>query len=382
MWRHAIHADPEIGFNEKRTAAFVAARLREIGITEVAEGIGGTGIVATLRAGTSSRSVALRADMDALQITEKSGHAHCSRNAGLMHACGHDGHIAMLLGAAKMLAQEPVFDGTVRFIFQPAEEWGHGAQSMLDDGLLERFPFDEIYGFHNWPGIAAGRFEALAGPAMSAEDNFEIIVTGVGGHASKPHDGRETLVAACNIVLALQTIVSRRVSPTDVAVVSVTQLLTDGVRNVLPGEARIIGDARSYNSSVSKLIEEEMTRIARAIGEAHGCSVGVRYTREFIPLINDRQATEHALAAAGLVFGPANVTGERAPVTVSEDFARFLEHVPGCFGFIGNGMESKPLHNPNYDFNDAILTKGAAYLAAIARLRLSRAQQAETSTGR
>lgn len=377
-WRHALHADPEFGFAENRTAAFVAARLREFGISEIVEGVGGTGIVATLKAGTSNHSVALRADMDALQIQERSTHGHRSRNDGLMHACGHDGHTAMLLGAAKLLASEGGFDGTVRLIFQPAEEWGHGAKAMLDDGLLQRFPFDEIYGLHNWPGIPAGSFETMAGPAMSAEDNFQIVVSGLGGHASKPQDGREVLVAACNIVLGLQTIVSRRVSPTDAAVVSATELLTDGTRNVLPGEARILGDARSFNSNVSMLIEEEITRIATSIGNAHGCSVDVHYSREFIPLINDAEATRHALAAAELVFGPANVNGERAPITASEDFARFLEHVPGCFGFIGNGIDSRPLHNASYDFNDNILAKGATYLATVARLRLSLQQEGES----
>ncbi|MBY8821829.1 M20 aminoacylase family protein [Sphingomonas colocasiae] len=369
-WRHALHAHPETGFEERQTAAFVAEKLRGFGIADVTEGVGGTGVVATLRSGTGNRAVALRADMDALRITERSGLPHQSRNPGVMHACGHDGHSAMLLGAARLLADEGGFDGTVRLIFQPAEEWGRGAIAMLDDGLLERFPFDEIYGLHNMPGIAAGRFETTAGPAMSAEDNFEIVIKGVGGHASRPQAGREAMVAACATVLALQTIVSRRLSPTDIAVVSVTEIVTDGTRNVLPGEARILGDARSFRAEVSAAIEAEMRQIAAGIAAAHGCAVEISYSREFVPLINDPIATAAAVQAAETVFGAGNVSGDCAPITASEDFARFLERVPGCFGFIGNGAESLPLHNAGYDFNDAILTNGAHWLATIARQRL------------
>lgn len=369
-WRHALHAHPEMGFEERRTAAFVAETLRGFGITEVVENVGGTGVVATLRAGGGNRAIALRADMDALRITERTGHPYASGNQGIMHACGHDGHSAMLLGAARMLVGAGDFDGVVRLIFQPAEEWGRGALAMLDDGLIERFPFDEIYGLHNMPGIAAGRFETTAGPAMSAEDNFEIVLNGVGGHASRPQAGREVMVAACATVLALQTIVSRRLSPTDIAVVSATEIVTDGTRNVLPGQARILGDARSFRSEVSEEIEQEMRRIAEGIAAAHGCTAEVGYSREFVALINDPTATAAAVRAAETVFGADNVSGACAPITASEDFARFLERVPGCFGFIGNGVDSLPLHNAGYDFNDAILTNGARWLATIARQRL------------
>lgn len=369
-WRHALHAHPEMGFEERRTAAFVAETLRGFGITEVVENVGGTGVVATLRAGGGNRAIALRADMDALRITERAGRPYASGNQGIMHACGHDGHSAMLLGAARMLVGAGDFDGVVRLIFQPAEEWGRGALAMLDDGLIERFPFDEIYGLHNMPGIAAGRFETTAGPAMSAEDNFEIILNGMGGHASRPQAGREVMVAACATVLALQTIVSRRLSPTDIAVVSATEIVTDGTRNVLPGQARILGDARSFRSEVSEEIEQEMRRIVEGIAAAHGCTAEVGYSREFVALINDPTATAAAVRAAEAVFGADNVSGACAPITASEDFARFLERVPGCFGFIGNGVDSLPLHNAGYDFNDAILTNGARWLATIARQRL------------
>ncbi len=369
-WRHALHAYPEMGFEEQRTAAFVAETLRGFGIEDVVENVGGTGVVATVRAGGGNRAIGLRADMDALRITERPGRPHGSCNHGVMHACGHDGHSAMLLGAARMLVEQGGFDGIVRLIFQPAEEWGRGALAMLDDGLLDRFPFDEIYGLHNMPGIAAGRFETTPGPAMSAEDNFEIILSGVGGHASRPQAGREVMVAACATVMALQTIVSRRLSPTDIAVVSATEILTDGTRNVLPGEARILGDARSFRADVSEAIEAEMRRIVAGIAATYGCTAEVDYTREFVALVNDADATAAAVRAAQTVFGADNVSAACPPITASEDFARFLERVPGCFGFLGNGTQSPPLHNAGYDFNDEILLNGARWLATIARQRL------------
>lgn len=370
-WRHALHAHPEFGFEEAHTSAFVAATLRSLGLDEVVEGVGGTGVVATLRRGDGTRSIALRADMDALRISERGDHAHRSRQEGLMHACGHDGHTAMLLGAAKMLASEDGFSGTVRFIFQPAEEWGKGALAMLEDGLLERFPFQEIYGVHNWPGMPAGHFGTSSGPLMGAEDNFEIRLTGRGGHASRPHAGKEVMVAACATVLNLQSIVSRRTNPADIAVVSVTEFLTDGTRNALPGEVRLLGDVRSFRHEVSALIEKEIRLVAEGTATTYGCASDVSYTREFVPLINTERATDTALTAARKVFGESQVSDRLAPVTVSEDFAQFLRHVPGCFGLIGNGVDSFPLHNSSYDFNDALLPLGARFFTAIVRDRLS-----------
>lgn len=366
-WRHDLHRHPEFGFEEHRTAAFVAERLRSFGI-EVAEGVGGTGVVGTLRRGSANRAIALRADMDALRISEPSGRAHGSTAPGLMHACGHDGHTSMLLGAARMLAEEGGFDGTLRFIFQPAEEWGRGAQAMLSDGLLRRFPFDEIFGLHNMPGLALGHFETRAGSFMSAEDNFEITLRGKGGHAARPQWGREVMVPACLLVVELQSIVARRLSPTDIAVVSVTELLTDGTRNVLPGQARILGDARSFRPEVSARIEAEMRRIAQGVAEGHGLTAEVSYSREFVPLMNDAGLAEAFLAAAAPVS--AGATRAEEPMTGSEDFARFLAEVPGSFAFIGNGEGSAPLHSPDYDFNDGALSHGAQVLAAIARARL------------
>lgn len=368
-WRRDLHAHPEFGFEERRTSAFVAAKLREFGL-EVAEGVGGTGVVGTLRRGTGNRAIALRADMDALRIAEQTALDHASRTPGTMHACGHDGHTAMLLGAARMLAQEGGFDGTVRFVFQPAEEWGRGALAMLADGLLERFPFEEIYGLHNDPGLPVGHVRTKAGPIMSAEDNFEIVLTGVGGHAARPQAGNEVLVAACATVMNLQTIVARRLSPTDIGVVSVTELLTDGTRNALPGRARILGDARSFRPAVSAEIERQMRIVAAGTALAYNVTAEVTYTREFVPLVNDATLAEEALAAAATVSAPGAVAVTAEPITGSEDFARFLDHVPGCFLFTGNG-DSAPLHNPRYDFNDAGLLHGARLHAAIVRRRLA-----------
>ncbi|QKD04544.1 M20 aminoacylase family protein [Mesorhizobium loti] len=370
-WRHDLHAHPEFGFEEKRTAAFVAAKLREFGLDDVSEGVGGTGVVGTLKRGSGNRAIALRADMDALRITEQSTAPYRSGNPGVMHACGHDGHTAMLLGAAKLLAGEGGFDGTVRFIFQPAEEWGRGALAMLDDGLMQRFPFDEIFGLHNMPGLAVGHFETRAGPVMSAEDNFEIVLRGIGGHAARPHSGNETLVAACALVTNLQTIVSRRLSPADIAVVSVTELITDGTRNALPGLARILGDARSFRPEVSAEIERQMRIIAEGIATAYNVSAEVSYTREFVPLRNDAELVDAAFVAAKNVFEPDNIAVAREPMTGSEDFARFLDHVPGCFVFLGNGEASAPLHNSSYDFNDDGLLFGANFHVAITRQRLA-----------
>ncbi|MDR9776207.1 M20 aminoacylase family protein [Rhizobium hidalgonense] len=369
-WRRDLHSHPEFGFEEKRTAAFVAQKLREFGLDEVVEGVGGTGVVGTLKRGGGNRSIALRADMDALRITEQGDKSYRSQTAGVMHACGHDGHTAMLLGAARILSEDGDFDGTVRFIFQPAEEWGKGALAMLGDGLMTRFPFDEIYGLHNMPGLAVGVFQTRVGPIMSAEDNFEIVLKGVGGHAARPHSGNEVLVAACALVTNLQTIVSRRLDPTDIGIVSVTELLTDGTRNALPGLARILGDARSFRPEVSAAIEKQMRLIAEGTALAHNVSAEVTYTREFVPLLNDPALVEEAFAAARDVFPAENIKVRREPMTGSEDFARFLDHVPGCFVFLGNGEGSAPLHNPNYDFNDAGLLHGANFHASIVRRRL------------
>lgn len=369
-WRRHLHANPEFGFEEKNTAAFVVEKLREFGVEDIAAGIGGTGIVATIRRGTGNRAIGLRADMDALRIEEAGDVPHKSTNPGIMHACGHDGHTTMLLGAAKVLASEGGFDGSVQLIFQPAEEWGRGMQAMLDDGLLTRFPMDEAYGVHNMPGIPVGQFATRSGAFMAGEDNFEVTIKGLGGHAAWPHQGNDALVAACSVVTTLQTIVSRAVDPSKFSIVSVTELITDGTRNAIAGSARILGDARNFDPAVSERVEAAMRRIAEGTASAHGCTAEIEYTREFVPLINADDVTAAAGEAASAVAGDeALVTMDAAPIGGSEDFARLLIPVPGNFMMIGNG-DSAPLHNPRYDFNDEILPQGVNFFTEITRLRL------------
>ena len=369
-WRKHLHQNPEFGFEEHQTAKFIVAKLREFGITEIDQGIGGTGVVATLRNGQANKSIAFRADMDALRIHEGGHLAHRSKTPGVMHACGHDGHTTMLLGAAKDLAQTRDFDGVIRLIFQPAEEWGKGMQAMLDDGLLDRFPFEEAYGVHNRPGLPVGQFATRTGAFMATEDNFDIRLTGIGGHASKPHELTDALVAACAVVMELQTVVSRFVDPAQLAVLSVTELKSDGTRNAIAGFARILGDARSFDRDVSTRIESGLRRIALGVATAHGCGVDVDYTREFVPLINDAEMTDAAVIAAGVVAGGTNqVDANTARIGASEDFALLLEHVPGNFMEIGNGP-SAALHNSAYDFNDAAIPFGVQYFTQLARTRL------------
>jgi amidohydrolase len=367
-WRRHLHQHPEFGFEEKQTAHFVADKLRSFGITEIAEGIGGTGVVAAIRRGSGQRVIALRADMDALRIAEQTNRPYASRNSGVMHACGHDGHTTMLLGAAQVLAEEGGFDGTVLLVFQPAEEWGQGMKAMIRDGLGSRFAFDEIYGLHNKPGLGIGQFETRSGAFMAAEDNFRITVHGSGGHASRPQQCHDAIVCVSAIVVELQTIVARVIDPSELAVVSVTEIGSDGTRNAIAGEAFVDGDCRSFSPEVSTAIEAAMRRIASGIAAAHGCSVDVDYTRVFVPLLNNADATAHAIAAAQKVFGAQNVS-EAARMGASEDFAQALMMKSGCFANIGNG-ESAVLHSPHYDFNDDALIHGVNFFTTLVRQRL------------
>ncbi len=368
-WRQHLHANPEFGFEETETAAFIVKRLKEFGFTDIATGVGKTGVVATLRAGTGNRAIGLRADMDALHISEAGTAAYRSTNPGVMHACGHDGHVAMLLGAARQLAETGDFDGTVQFIFQPAEEWGQGMQAMLDDGLTERFEMDEVYGLHNMPGIPVGQFATRPGALMAAEDNFEIAISGSGGHSSRPHQTSDALLAACAIVTGMQNIVSRHIDPAELAVVSATEITTDGTVNAIASTARITGDARSYSPGISQAIEEALREIVGGIAVAHGCHAEVEYARVFVPLINDSELTEFATTAAVSVAGAQNVDTATAPIGASEDFARLLNHIPGNFMYLGNG-DTEVLHHASYDFNDDALPYGAAYFTEIVRERL------------
>ncbi len=374
-WRHQLHRFPETGFNEHRTAGFVAAALELMGLT-VHRHIGGTGLVASLTVGDGPEVVGLRADMDALAMTEVAeGRAHISQHAGTMHGCGHDGHMAMLLGAAQLLTQSRDFNGTVRFIFQPAEEHGRGAKAMIDDGLFVRFPVDEIYGAHNIPGLPVGHIATRAGGIMASEDNFVIRIEGRGGHAARPHMAIDPLVVAAEIILALQSIVARSVDPSDAAVVSCTEIHSDGIRNALPTHVEIKGDTRSYAPHVQALLERRMREICQGIAAAHGARCEVDYTHEFVPTVNWPQCTPVAIRAAQAVVGANNVDGNVVPMMISEDFGAFLKVVPGAFVFIGNGVAGErggvPLHNAQYDFNDAVLPIGARYFAELVRQRLA-----------
>ena len=372
-WRHALHRDPELGFAEHRTARRVARLLGAMGL-QVVEGVGGTGVVGTLRVGTSARAIALRADMDALALSEDAPQrAYASRRAGCMHACGHDGHMAMLLGAAQLLAARRDFDGTVHFVFQPAEEHGRGARAMIDDGLLQRFAADEIYAAHNIPGLPAGHIATRAGAIMAAEDNFTIRIDGRGGHAARPHMAVDALVIGAEIVLALQTLVSRAVDPAQPAVVSCTSLSSDGIRNALASQVVIDGDTRSFAPSVQALLQRRMRELCEGIARAHGARASVDYRHVFAPTVNDAACTAAAVAAARRVS--ASVDADVAPMLISEDFGAMLQALPGAFVFIGNGdaPDAAPLHNPRYDFNDAIVGVGARYFAELARMRLPRA---------
>jgi len=371
-WRHAIHRHPELAFDTQATAALVAAVLTDIGVDEVHAGIGESGVVGVIRRGRSPRAIGLRADMDALPIQEQSERGHRSAIDGVFHGCGHDGHTAMLLGAARLLMDIP-FDGTVYLVFQPDEENGRGAQAMLDDGILERFPMSAIYGLHNMPGLPVGSFATRRGPLMSSEDLFEITVHGRGGHASTPERHVDPVVVGAEIVLALQTIVSRSIPATDTAVVSVTEILTDGARNIVPSTVTIKGDCRAFSTTVQATIERRMREIVAGICAAHGATATVAYAHEFVPVVNTIDECRLAAAAAVDVVGAPNVDDDCPLVTASEDFARFLLHVPGCFMQIGNGVDGEcgsSLHNPSYDFNDDALQIGADYWVRVVQRAL------------
>jgi len=371
--RRDLHRAPELAFEVDATAAVLAGHLQSAGL-EVHTGIGRSGVVATLRRGDGPRAIGLRADMDALPIAEANDLAYRSTHDGRFHGCGHDGHSTMLLGAAVRLAGLDDFTGTVHFVFQPDEENGRGAQAMIDDGLFERFPMDEIHGLHNLPGMPLGHFATRPGPFTAFEEVFAIRVEGRGGHASAPELALDPLVAGSEIVLGLQTIVSRSLAPGDYGVVSATEFVTDGARNVIPGTVTIRGDVRGYDDDVSATIERRLREIVDGVAGAHGMRAGVSYAREFEPTINTPDETEAAVAAARGLEG-ARVDANHAPMGFSEDFARFLRHRPGCFMLLGNGTEGShaaALHSPHYDFNDAALPWGIAYWTQLVRQRLGR----------
>ena len=369
-WRHTLHQRPETAFEERRTSDFVGEVLGGLGL-QVDRGVGGTGVVASLTSGDGARSIGLRADMDGLPLHERVARPYRSLNDGVMHACGHDGHMAMVLGAAAALTEEGGFDGTVRFVFQPAEEPGLGAKAMLADGLLERFPMGAIYGLHNVPGIPAGHLRTRSGPIMAGEDDFEVTITGVGGHAARPQVVVDPLVTGAEVVLALQTIVSRNVDPAHPAVVSCTEFVTDGARNAIPGQVVIRGDTRSFTAEVQALLEDRIRALCEGISAAHGATCTVSYTHEFEPTLNDPGCAAASMGAASAVVGPDRTEPDCLPFMASEDFGAFARAVPGCFTFIGNGIEpgrgGDPLHSRYFDFNDDILDVGVRYFVELVR---------------
>ncbi|MCP4471123.1 MAG: amidohydrolase [Gammaproteobacteria bacterium] len=371
--RHDIHRHPELAFEEQRTAARVAELLDEFGL-EVHTGIGNTGVVGVLTKGSSERMLGLRADMDALGIQEQNPFEYRSVHDGKMHACGHDGHTAMLLGAAQYLAANGNFDGSVVFIFQPAEEHGEGARSMIADGLFERFPVDAVYAIHNFPSLETGKFAVRAGSIMAAEDNFEITIDGVGHHAAMPHLGKDAIVIGAEIVNAMQTLVSRSLDPLDSAVVSFTEFVTNGTVNVVPGQVVLRGDTRSLTTQVQEHIETTMERIVAGICAAQGASYEFSYRHNFIPTVNTPAEAEIAARVAATVVGADNVVGDSRPVMTSEDFGYMLQARPGAYLLLGNGVDGIggcSLHNPAYDFNDDILCIGADFWVTLVESQLA-----------
>jgi len=365
-WRRDIHTHPETAFEERRTSNVAAEKLAAFGI-EVHRGLAKTGVVGTLKAGRGNRAIGLRADLDALPIQEQNTFAHRSRHDGKMHACGHDGHTTMLLGAAKYLAETRRFDGTVHFIFQPAEENEGGGRVMVEEGLFEKFPCEAVYGMHNWPGMAVGQFGVMPGPVMASFDIFDITVTGRGAHGAMPHNGIDPVVAGAALVQALQTIPSRNVNPVDAAVVSVTQFHAGDTWNVIPDDAQLRGTTRAFRPEVQDQIEAGIRRIAAGIDAAYGTSSTVRYERRYPPTINSPRETAIAAAAIAKVVGKENVLTDLQPTMGAEDFAFMLQAKPGCYVWIGNGPGKGGcmLHNPRYDFNDECLPIGASYWAAL-----------------
>jgi amidohydrolase len=366
--RRDIHAHPELGLEEYRTADLVALKLEEWGI-EVHRGVGKTGVVGVLRNGNAEASVGLRADMDALPILEATGLPYASRNPGLMHACGHDGHTAMLLGAAKYLAETRGFNGTVNFIFQPAEEGLGGAQAMLQDGLFERFPCDAVFGLHNHPGLAVGQFITSKGARFAGGAFFDITITGKGAHGARPHQSIDPVLVACHLGSALQSIVSRNISAQDTAVLSITRIQSGEAYNVIPQTAVMSGTVRTMKSEVMAMVEQNMKRLAVSIAAGFGAEAVVDFRDLFAPVVNDDQEVLAYADAAAEVAGEANLQRDAAPSMASEDFGFMMQAVPGAHIMLGNG-DGAAVHNHLYDFNDEAIPYGVALLAAITEKKL------------
>jgi len=371
-WRHDLHAHPELGFAESRTAEFVAEQLTGFGI-EVHRGIGRTGLVGVLKNGTSTKTVGLRADMDALPVQEENTFDHRSTHPGVMHACGHDGHTTMLLGAARYLAETRQFNGTVNFIFQPAEEGLGGARAMIEDGLFKRFPCDTIFAMHNRPKLAVGKFAVRAGPTMAGGAFFDIDIEGVGAHGARPESGIDAVMVGVQIASTLQTIISRNVAPRDQAVLSITQFHAGDAYNVIPQTCRLSGTARAFTDENMSLIETNMRRIVQNTAVAMGASAKLSFNINFAPTVNNNDEAEFAAGICTGLVGADNV--ERSPglVLASEDFSYMQRERPGCYLFIGNGEVegSCEVHNPAYDFNDEALPLGASFFARVVEEKLA-----------
>ncbi|MFW5641132.1 MAG: M20 aminoacylase family protein [Roseicyclus sp.] len=372
-WRQHLHRNPEILYEVHETAAFVAEKLRAFGVDEVVEGIGRTGVVGLIRGrGQGARTIGLRADMDALPIHEETGLPYASGTPGAMHACGHDGHTAMLLGAAKYLAETRNFDGTVALIFQPAEEGGAGAEAMLRDGLMERFGIDEVYGLHNAPGVPLGAIVTRAGPVQASSDEFEIVVTGKGGHAAEPHTTVDTTLVASQIVVTLHSIVSRNVNPLRSVVLTVGTFQTDsGASNIIPETARMRGTVRCLHPEDRALMQGRILRVVEDTASAFGAKAVLRWDPGYPVTVNHEDATAHAVEAARAVTN--HVEDQADPITPSEDFSYMLNERPGAYLFLGNG-DSAMCHHPKYDFNDEAIPYGCSFFAEIVERRLPAAQ--------
>jgi hippurate hydrolase len=378
--RRDLHAHPELCYEEQRTADVIAARLQDWGIP-VVRGLGVTGVVGVIKNGTSSRAIGLRADMDALPMQELNTFEHASRHPGKMHACGHDGHTAMLLGAAHYLSRHRNFDGSVVLIFQPAEEGGAGARRMIDDGLFEQFPVDAVYGMHNWPGLPAGSFGVIPGPMMASSNEFRVVINGKGAHAAQPHRGIDPVMVTVQIAQAWQTIVSREKNPLETAVLSITQIHAGSATNVIPDTAHMIGTVRTFSTGVLDLIERRMAEMAQAIAAGFNASIDFSFKRNYPPLINHPEQTAFAIEAMRSVVGAANVNTAVEPTMGAEDFAFMLQAKPGCYVFIGNGdgehragghgLGPCQLHNGSYDFNDQLLPIGASYWVRLVEMGLA-----------
>ena len=374
--RRDIHAHPELAFNETRTADIVAAELAKYGL-EVHRGIAKTGVVGVIRSGSSPRMIGLRADMDALPLKEMNEFPHRSKNEGCMHACGHDGHTTMLLGAARYIAEhryEIGFDGTVVFIFQPAEESEGGAAVMIEDGLFEKFPVEAVFGLHNWPGIPVGEMAVMPGPVMAGTCAFEITVRGHGCHAAMPHQGIDTIVAASQLVQALQTVVARNLHPCDAAVVSVTQFHSGSAWNIIPEEAVLRGTIRSFKPEVQQTVERAIERLCSGVAAANGAQIGVVFDHRYPATVNSAAETDICRQVAAATLGDDKVRKDELPSMGAEDFAYMLREKPGCYVWLGNGPGTGgcTLHNPHYDFNDGIIALGVRYWVNLVAQTLAR----------